>query len=177
LEMLDRRCISDARRHRTTGAKSLFRSKMLEHRRIQGQMTQLQRFKENAMAQFDALSNHELNRTFVRTMKGMVGANKDRVTETREDADKVMEDLQDSLSQVKDLTEFLGQPLASVDEISDGELELEFLEETKADTVVDGKTDDDISIAPVREVSKPPALVSNNRIEDLIAIRPMLPSY
>ena len=58
LELQDRRCIADARRHYAVGAKMLFRSRMLEHRRIQGQMAQLQRFKENAMAQFDALSNH-----------------------------------------------------------------------------------------------------------------------
>jgi hypothetical protein len=174
LELQDKRCISEARRHRVAGSKALFRSKMLEHRRIQGQMAQLQRFKENAMAQFDALSNHELNRTFVRAMQGMVGANKGRVTATREDAAVVMEDLQDSLLQVKDLSEFLGQPVIS-EEIDDSELELEFLEETAGaeppstvNTAVEERPPPSIDVVDVR---------NNARIEDLLAIRPMLPSF
>jgi hypothetical protein len=175
LELQDKRCISDARRHRASGSKTLFRSKMLEHRRIQGQMAQLQRFKENAMAQFEALSNHELNRTFVRAMQGMVGANKGRVSETREDAETVMEDLQDSLSQVKDLSEFLGQPVMlssnGDDIIDDAELESEFLEETRSTTE---QPITEPIVNAERESDTRPAAIT--RIEDLLVLGPMLSS-
>jgi hypothetical protein len=135
LELQDRRCLNDARRHRAAGTKTLFRSKMLEHRRLQGQMAQLHRFKESAMAQFDALSNHELNRTFIKAMQGVVGASKGHVAASREDAETVMEDLQESMSQVKDLSEFLGQPIVNGmgDEITDEELESDFLENSQPD--------------------------------------------
>jgi hypothetical protein len=180
LELQDRRCIADARRHRAAGAKSLFRSKMLEHRRVQGQMAQNQRFKENAMAQFDALSNHELNRTFVRTMKSMVGASKSRVSAVREDAETVMDDFHDSISQVKDLSEFLGQPM-SVDDVDDAELELEFLEEIKdihssnEQPFADRSTVSSPVVVQGAAVSLPVGVA--NRIEDMLVIRPMLPSF
>jgi hypothetical protein len=134
LELQDRHCLSDARRHRASGSKTLFRSKMLEHRRVQGQIEQLHRFKENAMAQFDALSNHELNRTFIEAMKGIVGTSKSRVVAAREDAETVMEDLQESVTHVKDLSDILGQPVvggmmtSSSEEVTDEDLESEFLE-------------------------------------------------
>jgi hypothetical protein len=134
LELQDRNCLNDARRHRASGSKTLFRSKMLEHRRVQVQIEQLHRFKENAMAQFDALSNHELNRTFINAMKGIVGTSKSRVVAAREDAETVMEDLQESVTQVKDLSDILGQPvvggtmLSSSEEVTDEDLESEFLE-------------------------------------------------
>ena len=180
LELQDRKCIADARRHRAAGAKSLFRSKMLEHRRVQGQMAQNQRFKDNAMAQFDALSNHELNRTFVRAMKSLVGPSKGRVSAVREDAEAVMDEFHDSLSQVKDLSEFLGQPM-SVDDVDDAELELEFLEETKESDIKEpalvesGRST--VSSPAVVQSTVPLLAVASNRIEDLLVIRPMLPSF
>jgi hypothetical protein len=130
LELQDKRCLNDARRFKASGTRGLFRSRMLEHRRLQAQMLQLQRFRENVMAQFDALSNHELNRSFVRTMQELVGNNKDRVAETREDAESVMEEFNESISQVKDLSEFLGQASAAGgDEVTDEELDAEFGEQ------------------------------------------------
>jgi hypothetical protein len=130
LELQDKRCLGDARRYKASGTRSLFRSKMLEHRRLQAQIMQLQRFRENVMAQFDALSNHALNRSFVSTMQDLVGKNKDRVAETREDAESVMEDFHESISQVKDLSELLGQTSAVAgDEVTDEELEAEFGEQ------------------------------------------------
>lgn len=127
LELQDRQCLSDARRHRASGAKSLFRSRMLEHRRVQAQMAQLQRFRETAMAQFDALSNHELNQSFVRAMQGLVGGSKDKVAAVSKDAESVMEDFHESVSQVKDLSDFLGQSSASIvaEEVTDEELDAE----------------------------------------------------
>jgi hypothetical protein len=131
LELQDRHCLSDARRHRASGAKGLFRARMLEHRRVQSQMAQLQRFRETAMAQFDALSNHELNQSFIRAMQGLVGGSKERVVTAREDAESVMEDFHESVSQGKDLSDFLGQPMSSsgalmaADEITDEELDAE----------------------------------------------------
>ena len=129
LELQDRHCLSDARRHRASGAKGLFRARMLEHRRVLSQMAQLQRFRETAMAQFDALSNHELNRSFIRAMQSLVGDSKDRAAAAREDAETVMEDFHESVSQVKDLSDFLGQPLAAssmaAEEVTDEELDAE----------------------------------------------------
>jgi hypothetical protein len=127
LELQDRQCLSDARRHRASGAKGLFRARMLEHRRVQSQMAQLQRFRETAMAQFDALSNHELNQSFVRAMQGLVGGSKDKAVAVREDAESVMEDFHESVSQVKDLSDFLGQSSASIvaEEVTDEELDAE----------------------------------------------------
>jgi hypothetical protein len=127
------------------------------------------------MAQLDALSTHELNRTFVRAMQGMVGVTKGRVTATREDAVLVMEDLQDSLLQVKDLSEFLGQPVVS-DDVDDAELELEFLEEENAAA----EPPSILNTAAV-ERPQPSSDVTETRntvrIEDRLAIRPMLPSF
>jgi hypothetical protein len=130
LELQDKRCLNDARRHKAVGNRGLFRARMLEHRRLQAQMLQLQRFRENVMAQFDALSNHELNRSFVRTMQDLVGNNKERVAETREDAESVMEDFHESISQVKDLSELLGQTsVVAGDEVTDEELDAELGEQ------------------------------------------------
>ena len=129
LELQDRKCLREARRHHAAKTRTMFRSKMLEHRRIQTQIAQLQRFRENASAQFDALSNHELNRTFIQTMQGLVaGASKGRVVAAREDAENVMEDFQESVAQVKELSEFLGQPVTSsvgMDDVTDEDLESE----------------------------------------------------
>ena len=185
LELQDRRCIADARRHRTAGAKTLFRSKMLEHRRVQGQIVQMQRFRENAMAQFDALSNHELNKKFVKTMKSMVGEGRDRMSDIREDAETVMGDYHDSISQVKDMSDFLGQQV-SVDDIDDSELELEFLEEVKhSEDRANDKPfvhagNGEPLVVPTMQRTFPissGAENTANRIEDMLVIRPMLPSF
>lgn len=177
LELQDRRCLNDARRHHASKTRTLFRSKMLEHRRLQGQMAQLQRFKENAMAQFDALSNHELNRTFVKAMQGVMSSNKGLVTATREDAETVMEDLQESVSQVKDLTEFLGQPMVNgmtPDEVTDEDLEMEFA------TSMDDKACSEDAFSkeeePVPAITIPPTTTAQtpSRIEDMLRVPQML---
>ena len=178
LELQDRRCLNDARRHHASKTRTLFRSKMLEHRRLQGQMAQLQRFKDNAMAQFDALSNHELNRTFVKAMQGVMSSNKGLVTATREDAETVMEDLQESVSQVKDLSDLLGQPMVNgmtPDDVTDEELETEFA------TSMDDKacSDDIVSMEeePVRAtITLPPTTTAQppSRIEDMLRVPQML---
>ena len=177
LELLDRRCLNDARRHHASKTRTLFRSKMLEHRRLQGQMAQLQRFKENAMTQFDALSNHELNRTFVKAMQGVMSSNKGLVTATREDAETVMEDLQESVSQVKDLTEFLGQPMVNgmtPDEVTDEDLEMEFA------TSMDDKACSEDAFSkeeePVPAITLPPTTTAQppSRIKDMLRVPQML---
>jgi hypothetical protein len=152
LELQDRQCLSDARRHRASGAKGLFRARMLEHRRVQSQMAQLQRFRETAMAQFDALSNHELNQTFVRAMQGLVGGSKDKVAAVSKDAESVMEDFHESVSQVKDLSDFLGQPMASSgimaqDEVTDEELDAELNAQFQTGVLVDSDADSPMLVA------------------------------
>ncbi len=171
LELHDRRCLAEARRHRSAGSRALFRSRMLEHRRLQGQMAQLHRFKENVVAQFDALSNHELNRTFLQAMQGMVGASKGRASVAREEAETVMEDLQESISQVKELSEFLGQPVQNgmVDEITDEELESDFLEHLS-----DEKEEEDrgavVAKAQRHEDNSDPLPAQQRRLERMLIV-------
>jgi uncharacterized phage infection (PIP) family protein YhgE len=123
LELQAIRCMNEARRHRDAKAKPLFRAKMLEHRRIQNQMMQLQQYKENALAQIDALSNNEINQQFVRAMKGLANIHKGV---PREEIENTIDEMQESMSQVKELSSMLGQPNEYID---DDELEKEFLEE------------------------------------------------
>ena len=129
MEVQDRRCISEARRHRASGSKALFRAKMLEHRRLQAQMLQMQRYRENILAQLDAVSSHEINQTFMKALRGAVGVKHD-VAAVRDDMEKTMEDFQDTIHQVKDMSDFLGNPIASTIEISDEDLEHEFMDAT-----------------------------------------------
>jgi hypothetical protein len=145
LELQDRRCVSEARRHHACGSKALFRAKMLEHRRFQAQLLQLQRYRENVNAQMDAMSHHQINQTFARAIaQGPL---------SREEAETVVEDLQESMSKAKEITDLLGQPLDSSmysEDIMDEDLEQEFMEtvERTAETapllpVVDRKKRED----------------------------------
>jgi len=190
LSMQDKICISEARLHRSSGSRVLFRTKMMEHRRIQVQLTQLQRFKDNAMLQFDALRNHELNQTFVRAMKGVVGANKGRISKTHDDAVAVIGELHESLAEVTELSEFLGQPVMPADEVDDEELEKELMdrvresEEMGPDMMTaepptpSSATEFFIRDREERKVSLPQlAPYVDNRIVDRLDIRPMLPTF
>ena len=120
LELQDRRCIAEARRNQTAN-RMLFRSKMLEHRRIQAQMVQLQRYRESALAHLDAVSNHEINQTFMRAIRG---------TEIKtKDVTSAVDELHESMNSVREISELLGQPLPGIaEEISDEDLESEFME-------------------------------------------------
>jgi hypothetical protein len=138
LELQDRRCVAEARRSQNN--KALFRSKMLEHRRIQAQMVQLQRYRESALAHMDAVSNHEINQTFVRAIQGTVTGIK------AADVTSAVDELHESISNVREISELLGQPLPGIDEVSDEDLEAEFME---FDTYVE----------PVAELP-PPVIVS-----------------
>ena len=122
IELQDRRCVSEARRHRESGMRALFQSKMLEHRRLQAQMLQLQRYRENVSAQRDALSHHEINQTFMRAM----ACNK--ILLTRKEEEDTISDIQESMSTAKEMTELLGQPIDTGLDVDDEELEQEFLE-------------------------------------------------
>ncbi len=134
LELLDRRCVNDARRYKAAQNKSLFRSKMLEHRRFQAQMAQLQRYKESALTHMDAVSNHEINQTFMRAIQGTVSGMKVSSTDV---TTVVLEDLQESLSNVKEISDLLGQPLTSVEEVTDEDLDTEFVEFTALNTITE----------------------------------------
>ena len=169
LENNAKKCITEARRHHSTGSRALFRSKMIEHRRIQAQLVQLQRFRNNAMTQFDALENYEINQTFVKAMKGVAGFDKDQIKKTREDAEKVVGDLHESLAEVDDLSDFLGHPVSQVEEIEDDELEKEFMDEV-------GIVNDPV-IVPIAEEPAHPVPFVENRIEQLLDVRPMLQSF
>ena len=130
LEVLDRKCINEARRHKSLGAKIPFRNKMLEHRRLQTQMAQLQRYRESALTHLDAVSNHEINQTFIRAIQGAGGGLKG--IEIKE-AESAIEDLQETVSHSEKLSELLGQPVG--EEITDDDLDEEFLELSSAETV------------------------------------------
>jgi hypothetical protein len=84
---------------------------MLEHRRLQAQLAQLQRYRESALAHVDAVSNHKINQTFLRAIQGTV---------INADVSAVVEDLQESISSVREMSELLGQPLTTgVEEVVD----------------------------------------------------------
>lgn len=129
LELQDRRCVAEARRNRTN--KVLFRSKMLEHRRIQAQMTQLQRYRESALAHMDAVSNHEINQTFIRAIQGTVTGIKPA------DVTSTVDELHESINNVREISELLGQPLPGIEEVSDEDLENEFMEFNTLETVIE----------------------------------------
>ena len=134
LELQDRRCVAEARRNRGGLNKALFRSKMLEHRRLQAQMAQLQRYRESALAHVDAVSNHEINQTFIRAIQGSgMTLNKD----SHSDAATAVENLQESISSVREISDLLGQPLAGVEEVTDEDLESEFMEFTALETITE----------------------------------------
>jgi hypothetical protein len=146
LELQDRRCVAEARRHNASGSKALFRAKMLEHRRVQAQLLQIQGYREKMMAQIDALSNHEINQTFLDAIKGMTGAQKGI---SSKEVVSMMEEYHESVGGVKEMSELLGQPLMG-EEISDEDLEQEFLE---------------ASAEPVRiEIAAAPAKISPQQI-------------
>jgi hypothetical protein len=124
IELHDRRCVAEARRHHACGSKALFRAKMLEHRRMQAQLLQIQRYRENVLAQIDALSNHELNQTFVQAIRGAAGAQRGF---SSKEVESMMEEVRESMGGVSEMSEFLGQPVMG-DEALDEDLEQEFFE-------------------------------------------------
>jgi hypothetical protein len=129
IEVLDRKCISEARRHKSLGAKLPFRNKMLEHRRLQSQIMQLQRYRESALAHLDAVSNHEINQTFIKAIQSAGGSMK---TTPLKEAEIAIEDLQESVSHAQQLSDLLGQPIG--EEITDDDLELEFMDISVTET-------------------------------------------
>jgi hypothetical protein len=133
LELQDRRCVAEARCNRGRLNKALFRSKMLEHRRLQAQMAQLERYRESALAHMDAVSNHEINQKFMRAIKGTVSG----IKVDHSDASSAVDELQESVSNVKEISELLGLPLAGVEEVTDEDLDMEFMEFTALDTVTE----------------------------------------
>ena len=156
IEIQDRRCISEAKRHRAAGAKSMFRAKMLEHRRLQGQMGQLQRYRENVLAQMDAMSNHEINQSFVMAMKN--ASNTFEQSElTKKDAFSMIDKMHESINEAKEMTDILGQPLGV--DVLDEELEQEFFDEGHASEVV-----------ALPDTQKPPSRtpVATREVDDLI---------
>ena len=124
LELQDRRCVAEARRCRAGANRGMFRSKMLEHRRLQAQLMQLQRYRESALAHLDAVSNHEINRRFMHAIRSTTLLGDDR-----KEAEEAMEGLHESISQVRDLSELLGQSVGA-EEATDEDLEEEFAEFT-----------------------------------------------
>jgi hypothetical protein len=132
LELQDRRCVAEARRNRGGPNKLLFRSKMLEHRRLQAQMAQLQRYRESALAHMDAVSNHEINQTFLRAIQGTVSG----IKVSHSDAASVVEDLQESISNVREISELLGHG-GGAEEVTDDDLDNEFMEFTALETITE----------------------------------------
>jgi hypothetical protein len=121
IELQDRRCVAEARRHHACGSKALFRAKMLEHRRLQAQLLQLQRYRENVHAQLDALSHHEINQTFMRAMAQRPAVDSKEVSKT-------MDELHETINSAKELTELMGQPIDAGVDVLDEDLEQEFME-------------------------------------------------
>ena len=121
LELQDRRCVAEARRHHACGSKALFRAKMLEHRRLQAHLLQLQRYRETVHAQMDALSHHEINRTFMQAMA-------QRPAVDTKEVSKTIDDLHETLNSAREMTELLGQPIDAGVDVMDEDLEQEFMD-------------------------------------------------
>lgn len=173
LELQDRKCVAEARRNRAAQNKSLFRSKMLEHRRLQAQMAQLQRYRESALTHMDAMSNHEINQTFMRAIQGTVSGMK---VNNHADATNAVEDLQESLSSVKEMSDLLGQPFlvssnnnsnGGVEEITDEDLDTEFMEYSALETITESPittTTATTTDADARVITGGPASNNNNNL-------------
>jgi hypothetical protein len=131
LEVLDRKCMNEAGRHRSFGDKMQFRNKMHEHMRIQKQLLQLQRYRETALAHLDAVSNHEINQTFVRAIQSAGGGKKG--VEIKE-AELAIEGLQETMTHAQQLSDLLGQPIG--EEITDDELDTEFMDFSSKETEI-----------------------------------------
>jgi hypothetical protein len=142
LELQDRRCVAEARRQHACGSKALFRAKMLEHRRLQAQLLQLQRYRENVHAQMDALSHHEINRTFMQAMAQRPTVDTKEVTET-------INELHETLNSAKEMTELLGQPIDAGLDVMDEELEQEFMDTMGVEEV------ETVPLISARETSRP----------------------
>ena len=146
IELLDRRCVSEAKRHHACNSKAMFRATMLEHRRLQAQLLQLQRYRENVHAQLDALSHHEINQTFVRAMAN------NRPLFSKEDAESTMDNIQETVNSAKEMSELLGQPIDAGMDVMDEDLEEEFME-----TIINTKEEE--RILPVPQTHYEPATV------------------
>ena len=172
LELQDRRCVAEARRNRVTQNKSLFRSKMLEHRRLQAQMAQLQRYRESALTHLDAVSNHEINQTFMRAIQGTVSGMKINNNNT-DSATTAVEELQESLASVKEMSDLLGQPLLLLagmeSEVTDEDLDTEFMEYTALETITESPTTTTTCVPP-------PHYVVVNPTTAAAAVTTMMPS-
>ena len=147
--------MADARRCKAAANRAMFRSKMLEHRRLQAQLLQLQRYRESALAHLDAVSNHEINKSFMRAIRSTVSLSDDR-----KEAEEAMDGLSESISHVKDLSELLGQSVL-VEEVTDEDLEHEFdefiittTEEENSNTMISSSSTATIS-APIKNTVDP----------------------
>lgn len=160
LQLQSQKAVLEARRMHAQGQKALFRSRMLEHRRVQAQLLQLQRYKENVQTQMDALSNHEINRALVDAMQSAVKAHGKNTAVMRDDADEAMRSLNDTMAHTHEITELLGQPLEVSEEVDDDEL-LELMGEAHAVPVAPEKQAELerkplLPAPPVRQLVIPP---------------------
>jgi hypothetical protein len=123
---------------------------MLEHRRLQAQLLQLQRYRENVHAQMDALSHHEINRTFMQAMAQRPTVDTKEVTET-------INELHETLNSAKEMTELLGQPIDAGLDVMDEELEQEFM-----DTMGDEEEEAEVveKATPLASIARPPERVA-----------------
>ncbi len=149
LEVQDRRCICEARRYHSSASRSLFRAKMLEHRRLQTQLLQLHRVRENVIVQIDAARNHAINQTYVHAVRGMTELNKGGLN--REDVESTFEGLTESMQSIRDVSDMLSHPL--VPDVTEEELEQEFMDEIAQEPITEEKP------AISSTISSPPVLV------------------
>jgi len=158
LELQNRRCVAEAKRHHACGSKALFRAKMLEHRRQQAQLLQLQRYRENVHAQMDALSHHEINRTFMQAMAQRPAVDTKEVKET-------LDDLHDTLNSAKEITELLGQPVDAGVDVMDEELEQEFMDTMEQQEIAPllppARVEAVVVVPPPRELALPAMMVAS----------------
>ena len=95
----------------------------------------------------DALSNHELNQTYLTAMKEASSEAKQRLIPVS-DAESTMEQMNEAVHGAKELSEFLSHTIES-DEVLDEDLEQEFLEEVEHLTVLPSAIVDPPQTTPI----------------------------
>ena len=114
-----------------TGNFSAARSRILDRRRVVRRIEKLRHGLLLVDSQLEAIRTSELDKEIMLTLRASTSAMKKAGIGVRvEDAERVMNDLDDTLTQTQDLTSVLSAQLAYAEEDQELDAELEWLEET-----------------------------------------------
>jgi hypothetical protein len=110
---------------------SAARARILDRRRVVRRIEKLRHGLLLVDSQLEAIRTSELDREIMLTLRASTSAMKKAGIGVKvEDAERVMNDLDDTLNQTQDLTSVLSAPLAYAEEDQELDAELDWLEET-----------------------------------------------